>query len=167
MQTRTLDSSPHASTANLVVHFVASVRAVFTTMLATTVNVGTPCSKNDPAPSYDVSAIIGFSGNATGSMVVSFTRETAAAVASAFTGAELEHDSVDFADAIGELANMIAGGAKKNFGTLANISVPTVILGTGHSVARLHDVPCIVVPCSTKFGRFAIEVSLKSLQSTK
>ncbi|HVT83195.1 MAG TPA: chemotaxis protein CheX [Phycisphaerae bacterium] len=132
-------------------------------MAATKVHVGKPYRKTDPTATHDVSGIIGFSGNFVGSMVLTFKRDTALALASAFAGAEISPDSPDFADAVGELANMIAGAAKKNFsGTF--ITVPSVVLGAGHIIARLQHVPCVVVPCETAVGTFAVEVNVKSMK---
>lgn len=149
------------STGALVVPFVGSVRSVFSTMVGVETTVGAPSLKSDPAPTHDVSAIIGFSGEVVGSMVLTFQTETARRVVAAFANAPLEPGSPDFADAIGELANMVAGAAKKDLGLPASISVPTVIVGTGHTVARLSDVPCVVIPCSTASGEFSIEVNIK------
>ena len=149
----------------LIVPFVNSVRAVFSTMVGVQTTVGRPTLKADPLPTHDVSSIIGFSGQVAGSVVVSFQREAAVKLASAFAGVEMEIGSPDFADAIGELANMIAGNAKKDLGAAANITVPNVIIGSGHSVARLSGVPCISIPCQTPVGNFTVEVNVKQLAS--
>jgi len=154
--------SPVNFTASMVVHFVTAVREVFSTMLGTTVTVSSPHQKCTPAPTHDVSALIGLSGQVIGSMVLSFNQSTAVNAAAAFSGTSIPADHPDFPDAIGELANMIAGAAKKHFGASASISVPSIIMGSGHSVARLQNVPCIVIPCSTTFGDFAIEISVKA-----
>lgn len=158
----TVQSTAQTFTASMVVHFVSAVREVFTTMLSTTVNVATPHHKNNPSPMYDVSAIIGISGQVVGSMVLCFELQTAAKIAAALSGAPVKPDSPDFPDAIGEIANMIAGSAKRNFGAAASISIPSIVMGGGHTLARLHDQPCIVIPCNTELGRFVIEVSVKA-----
>lgn len=149
----------------LIVPFVNSVRAVFSTMVGVPTTVGRPTLKADPLPTHDVSSIIGFSGQVAGSVVVSFQKEAAVKLASAFAGAEIQPGTPDFADAIGELANMIAGNAKKDLGGAANITVPNVIIGPGHSVARLSGVPCVVIPCQTPVGNFTVEVNVKQLAS--
>jgi len=153
---------PIPSIARCVAHFVRSIREVLQTMAHVQATVGTPALKTSPATTYEVSGIIGFSGGFTGSMVLSFQKSTAAAIVCAFAGMPLAPDSPDFADAVGELANMIAGSAKTGFGHDTNISVPSIIIGPGHVVARMHDVPCIIIPCRTAHGEFAVEVSLKS-----
>jgi chemotaxis protein CheX len=147
----------------LIVPFVNSVRSVFSTMVGVETTVQRPHLKANPAPSYDVSSIIGFSGDVVGSVVVSFQRATAEKLASAFAGSPIEFGAPDFADAIGELANMIVGGAKKHLGNMATITVPSVILGSAHVIARLTDVPCVVIPCQTPGGSFAVEISIKQL----
>ena len=147
----------------LIVPFVDSVRNVFATMVGVQTTVQRPHLKTQRAPTYDVSSIIGFSGDIVGSVVVSFQKEAAERLASAFAGTSITADMPDFPDAIGELANMIAGGAKKHLGTLASITVPSVVIGHGHVIARLSDVPCIIIPCQTPVGNFAVEISIKQL----
>lgn len=148
----------------LIVPFINAVRNVLTTMVGITSNVQRPSVKAVPVPTYDVSAIIGFSGEIVGSVVVSFPKDVAVKIASALAQTELDASSPDFADAIGELANMIAGGAKKDLGANAGITCPSVIIGGGHTIARLRDVPCLVIPCETPIGDFAIEVSIKEVK---
>jgi len=149
------------TTARLIVHFIESIKNVLETMAGITVTVGAPTLKAEPVPAYDVSGIIGFSGEFIGSMVVSFEQFAARTIVKAFSGSDPPIDSSDFADAVGELANMIAGSAKKSFGGTTSITVPSVIIGRGHTIARLHDVPCIVIPCHTSTGDFAVEVNIK------
>jgi chemotaxis protein CheX len=147
----------------LIVPFINSVRNVCSKMLNTTATIQRPNVKAAPAPLYDVSAIIGFSGEIIGSVVVSFPKETAIKAVAAFAGMPIDAASADFPDAVGELANMIAGGAKKDLGANASISCPSVIIGSGHSIARLRDVPCLAIPCETGLGAFVIEVSIKEV----
>jgi chemotaxis protein CheX len=154
-------SSPPVINPKLILPFVNAVRAVFSTMVGVQTTVSRPTFKAEPAPSYDVSGIIGFSGQITGSVVVSFQQSAALKLASAFAGVPIEPGSADFADAIGELANMIAGNAKKDLGASANISIPSVVIGPNHTVARLSGVPCLVIPCSTPVGDFAVEINIK------
>lgn len=151
--------------AQTVVPFVRSVKALFNTMVGLPTTVGKTRVKETAATSYDVTSVIGFSGEVIGTVIVSFQKDAALKLVAAFAGAELAIDDPDFADAVGELANMIAGGAKKDLGVKANITCPTVIIGTGHIIARLSDVPCLVVPCSTSAGDFAVEINIKQLQA--
>ncbi len=157
-------ANPQAINPKLIIPFVNSVRQVFSTMVRTQTTIERPHIKVSPGTMYDVSAIIGFSGDLVGSVVVSFQGSAAMKLVEAFAGVELEMYSADFADAVGELANMIAGSAKKDLGVSATITVPSVVIGPQHSIARLKDVPCLVVPCKTPMGDFAVEISIKQVQ---
>lgn len=141
--------------------FVGSIVNVFKTMLSTDVKVGKPTLKNADLITAEVSGIIGLSGEVQGSVVLSFSSPVAQKIASKFAGTELTTDHPDFSDAIGELANMVAGNAKKDFvGYDASISLPSVIIGSGHKVCQSKVWPFLVIPCETGMGNFNVEVAL-------
>jgi len=142
--------------------FVSSIQNVFTTMFQLQVSIGAPYVKGDPSPKYDVSGIIGMSGDVSGSVVLSFPTDTAGGIVALFTGTKLEVGTADFADAIGELVNMVSGGAKAQFkDKRVSISCPSVVIGVGHILARQSDVPCIVIPCTTDCGEFSLEIAIR------
>ena len=84
----------------LIVPFVNSVRSVFSTMVKVGTTVERPHLKTAPEPNYDVSGIIGFSGDVVGSVVVSFQASCAMKLVEAFAGMAMEMGSSDFCDAI-------------------------------------------------------------------
>ncbi len=142
--------------------FVGAVRNVFRTMLGVEVNIGKPYLKSDNTALADISGIIGFSGDAAGSVILSFPKPVAVKTASTFSGTELQTDHPDFADAIGEIANMVAGNAKKDFeGVSISISLPSVVIGENHQVSRSNAFPRLVIPCETTLGHFYVEVAMK------
>ncbi len=141
--------------------FVFSTKNVLATMVNTQCTIGKPYLKEKNSSTYDVSGIVGFTGDIVGSVVIRFTKETALNLIESFTGERFSEDSDDFTDAIGELSNMIAGNAKSEFGLSAGISIPSVIVGPNHNVARMSDVPCVVIPCETPSGKLAVEVNIK------
>lgn len=148
-----------------IVPFISSVQNVFSTMLNTPVQTGEPVLKSDPGTSYDVSGIIGMSGDVVGSVVLSFPQATAQRVVALFAGTEMDPASGDFTDAVGELVNMVCGGAKAMFGGTKKVSIttPNVVMGPGHKIARLKDLPVILIPCSTDCGEFVIEVGVQEV----
>ena len=158
------ESEPSKINPKLIVPFINSVRQVFSTMVKVATTIERPHIKSAPQVSYDVSGIVGFSGDLVGSVIVSFQMDAAIKLVSAFAGVDIKPDSPDFADAVCELANMIAGSAKKDLGVEASISVPSVVIGPGHTIARLRDVPCLVVPCKTPVGDFAVEINIKEVK---
>ena len=93
-----------------------------------------------------------------------FPTNVACKLASAFAGEEMDEGHADFADAIGELANMVAGGAKAQFSGLeVSISLPSVVVGDPH-VVNVTGVPSsaprLIIPCDTEMGQFHVEVAM-------
>jgi chemotaxis protein CheX len=79
--------------------------------------------------------IISFVGTMPWSMVLAMPKSTATEIVTKFVGMEIEFDSPDMGDVIGELANVLAGVVSGNLeksGITAQMSLPTV--------ARGHDV---------------------------
>ena len=143
----------------LVAPFMESVATVFRTMIGVDVRVSSPYVKITSGQ-FNVFGIIGFSGELRGNVVVSFTQDSAEKVVEAFTGEKVDRGSPQFSDAVGELANMIVGSAKSKLGFNANISVPSVVMGDCQ-IATPSDVPCVVIPCTSPIGDFAVEVCIR------
>ncbi len=149
---------------NYINPFIIATRNVFNTMIHVPVVLGKPSLKQrgDETGQYMVSATIGLSGNVTGSVVLSFSQSVALALAAGLIGCPKEESiSPDCIDALGEIANMIAGSAKQQLpGEGNSISLPNVVLGK-HYVAYPTGVPIIVIPCDTPEGKFVMEVALR------
>src|SRR5690606_21185875 len=78
---------------------------------------------------FDVSGIIGLSGGARGTVALSFPRITALKVVTSFGGMKVLALDDIVTDAIGELANIVAGAAKKHLSQYKiSISLPTVVV---------------------------------------
>jgi chemotaxis protein CheX len=150
--------------AHDIVPFVQSVQNLFKTMLNASVKVSSPRLRDPDQGCYDVSGIIGMSGDVEGAVVLSFRTETAMNLVERFCSARLETDDPDFADAVGELANVVAGGAKaKLTGRNISISCPSVVVGPDHRVFSQKAVPVIDIPIDSEFGPFAVFVSLRAV----
>jgi len=154
--------------ASSIKPFIQSIQNVFSTMMQLQLEVGDPIVKQDDEPSFDVSGIIGMSGDVVGSVVLSFPQETAERVVALFTGMPQEEIGEALPDAVGELVNMISGGAKGHYqDRKVSISCPSVVIGANHKVARPRDVPCIMIPCDTDCGSLALEVALRDCKSNE
>ncbi|MEX2673363.1 MAG: chemotaxis protein CheX [Phycisphaeraceae bacterium] len=142
--------------------FVRSVASVFETMIQLPVEVGKPALKQDAEMERcDVSGIIGMSGDVEGAIVLSFPIATAERIVTLFTGCELADDELP--DAVGELVNMISGGAKAQFkDRQVSISCPSVVLGE-HTVTGSRNMIRIIIPCSCDCGEFYLEVALRDV----
>jgi chemotaxis protein CheX len=142
--------------------FVTATEGFFTTMLSLEAKPERPRLKVEPFPTFDVSGLIGFSGLAQGSVAVSFPRKTALSVVSAMIGMTCNDTDREVCDAVGEIANIIAGSAKKDLGELKlSISLPQVVVGMGHILSCQSTIPATVVPFSTPIGNFVMELCLR------
>jgi chemotaxis protein CheX len=142
--------------------FIVAVKNVFDTMIELPFKLGKPTLKKDNLPEHDVSGIIGLSGNVTGCVVINMSKEVAFLLVGSLIGTEVTALDEDCTDAIGEIANMIAGNAKTDFpGTGNSISVPSVVVGK-HQVSYPSGIPIISIPCLTDKGELFIEIAIKA-----
>jgi chemotaxis protein CheX len=143
--------------------FITATVDTFKAMLSMDLQTGKPSLKNDAKHTYDVSGVIGLSGDAQGVISISFPKVCALKVVSALIGMDLKIIGPDLTDGVGELANIVAGNAKQYLTQYKlSISLPNVVIGTGHRIAVPSGVPTIIVPLSSKLGDFAMEVALKT-----
>ena len=69
----------------------------------------------------------------------------------------------EIVDAVGELTNMICGGAKAQLSKLNqkfDLATPTMITGKGVEIAYYTEAPIIVIPFETANGSFVVEANL-------
>lgn len=141
--------------------FLSAVQNVFTTMIHLPFTLGKPTLDRCNTSPYEISSIIELSGEVIGCVVVSFPEVIALRLASILLDEEIKEVNGDCTDAIGEIANMIVGDAKKDFPkSNTSVSVPSVVIGE-HKIAYPSGVPIISIPCETDDGRFAINIALK------
>jgi len=151
--------------ANMITPFVNAIQNVFSTMFQLPVEIGEPRLKSGRKATHDVSGIIGVSGVMVGTIVLSMPLEAAGSIVTLFTGEEIEADSDDFADAVGELVNMISGNAKAEFQRKGvSISCPSVVIGADHTIAVQSGIPCVLIPCTTDCGEVVLEVALREAE---
>jgi len=112
----------------------------------------------------EISGVIGLSGAAKGSAVISFSRPVALAVASAMFMEELTEINDDVKDAIGEFANIVVGNARNKLvddGLDITISTPTIIVGKDHEISHPQNIPFLVIPFKSDIGTFQINIGVK------
>ncbi|MBB5020788.1 chemotaxis protein CheX [Desulfurispira natronophila] len=156
--------------ANFINPFVLSTINVLASIIDTPLGREQLFLKEESNPTFDISAVIGIAGDVHGSVVLSFPREVALKLVSAFIGEEKTSIDDDVKDAVGELVNIISGGAKKELsasGVRFKISIPHVVVGHDHCIKRPKNVPCIVLPFIIQdIGKFVVEVSMRELIPT-
>jgi chemotaxis protein CheX len=113
----------------------------------------------------DISGIIGLSGNAEGTIVVTFYWNLAWRIISKMMMVEPEAINAEFIhDGVGELINMIGGSSKKDFvGTPYHfdLSLPTVVVGSGHQIGHPEGASIAILIFDMEDSSFALHVCLK------
>ena len=141
--------------------FITSLVNTFSTMLSCEVKRGQLQLKKDGPPLHEVSGIIGLSGRAVGTVVVSFSKEVAIKAASVMLMMEATELDDDVIDAVGEITNIVAGAAKSELEEYElSISLPNVITGRNHAIRFPSDVTPILVPFECEWGTMTLEVGL-------
>jgi chemotaxis protein CheX len=139
--------------------FITSLCNAFRTMLDCDVQRGPISLKDNHVPKYPVSGVVGLSGNAVGTVVLSLSEEVALKAASVMLMAEATTLDADVIDAVGELANMVAGAAKSELEEYhLMVSLPNVVTGANHEVRFPSNVRPISVPFTSEWGPLSLEV---------
>lgn len=124
--------------------------------------------KTDPTMHGDICGIIGMTNGITGSCVVSFPDALARRIVARLLSEKEESISAAMIeDGIGEVANMVAGGAKRKFADTPyrfDITIPTVV--HGEPVKLFNPADTVAIACEFTADpdwpeTFLIEVALK------
>lgn len=141
--------------------FITSVKNVFRTMLSCEAQRGQISLKQDNRARHYVSGVIGLSGRAVGTVVLSFSKPVALQAAAAMLLMEAPEINEDVLDAVGELTNVVAGAAKAELAEFdLSVSLPNVITGENHEVHFPSNVIPLCIAFETEWGPLALEVGL-------
>ncbi len=127
--------------------------------------VGKPFAKTDDTACGDVSGIIGMTGDAIGSLALTFSEECIIYITNKMLFENHTEINKEILDTVGELTNIISGAARKimekdNLKVFA--AIPAVVFGKGHTLRHIVQGPSIVLPFQTEKGSFVIDVCLQS-----
>jgi|WetSurMetagenome_2_1015567.scaffolds.fasta_scaffold04810_10 chemotaxis protein CheX len=128
---------------------------------------GKPHVKTDETAFGDVSGIIGITGDALGSLALSFSEKCICKIASNMLGEEFTEVTRDIIDATGEITNMISGASRtqmEKMGMSVYAAIPTVVHGHNHTITHILKSPSIVIPFSTASGNFVIDVCIRTVE---
>lgn len=146
----------------LINPFLTATIHVLATMANIAPTPGKPFLKQDRAALGDVSAIIGITGVASGSMALTFSESAIMAIVSNLLGTQATEVNDEVRDAVGELTNMICGDARRRLsedGISLQGGIPTIVSGKGHSISHIHNGPRLAIPFTTPHGGFIVEVA--------
>ncbi len=151
--------------AEFINPFLNATKNVLETMCQTQAKPNEPKLKSNSLTYGEVTGIIGMvSDEISGCMILSFSENCILHVVAnmLMEPPKLQVDE-DIIDAVGELTNMICGGAKAQLAKLDykfNLATPTMVVGKNVEISYYSDAPTIVIPFSTEYGDFVIEANL-------
>ena len=138
-----------------------SIVNVLTTMAGITPIIGKPSIKNDEnAPGVVTGLIDLVSKDTNGSLAISFSKPVALEIANKMLATDIEDVDETIEDLVGEMTNMMAGGAKAIYqeqGYNFDLTRPTVIAGENHQVKHNVEGTTILLPFNTESGEFFVE----------
>lgn len=148
--------------AEFINSFITVTTNVIETMTSVSVVAGKPQLKTTRSTSGIVTGVIGLtSDHLAATIVLSFEESTILGIVTAMFGEPITSITPEVCDAVGELTNMICGGAKGQLTrgeTKFNMATPTVISGKNLEISQLGKGPTITIPFSIPAGPFTLEV---------
>lgn len=140
--------------------FIEATCNVFNTMLKCMPRRGQVKVAQDDSGDVIRTAIIGLSGSVRGAVALTFPAKTAHNVVKQFAQTDGPIGDDDINDALGEIANMIAGSAKAKLeGQQISISLPTVVRGQKYTLVHPKDSVTLAVPFDCDLGSFTLNVT--------
>ena len=131
---------------NVSADITASTKMLFETMIMMDLKTDTAFLVDDTQIKTDVIGMVSFTGKYYGVIGLFCSKPLALKIASSMLMMELSIFNNEVKDAIGEVANMIAGNVKTKltaqFGEM-NLSIPIVIAGEGLTITAVNNSPVI------------------------
>ena len=142
--------------------FLTSLMNVLSTMANLELSPGKPNVKKDEVARGDVSGLIGMVGPQTkGSFSITFEEGLALEIMSRMLGERPTSINEEVTDMVGEITNMVTGGAKRILGEKGydfDMATPMVVSGANHSISHKADGPKIIMPFQSPYGMASIEI---------
>jgi chemotaxis protein CheX len=136
---------------------------IFQTMLMMEAVPGEPLAKRTGTYTNSVSGIVGLAGPSKGMLAIHIPEPAALKITSSFLCMDVDAIDDDVKDAIGELANMVAGSVKADLldSKEYKLSIPSVVCGAEYDIECLSESQGSVVPFSIEGGEFTVEFHLQ------
>jgi chemotaxis protein CheX len=148
--------------AEFINPFLDSIVNVLETMASVKITPGRPQRKEEDIAYGDVTGIIGMaSGQVKGSMAITFSTPAIADIVMRMLGEEVTEINSTVTDLVGEITNMVTGGAKRLLseqGYDFDMAIPAVVAGKNHHISHKSKGPKIMIPFSTEAGKFFVEI---------
>ena len=148
--------------AEFINPFIAALLNVMQTMAQIELIPGKPKKKSDDQASGVISGLIGMVGdNIKGSMSISFEEGLVLEIMHKMLGEKPDKIDSEVQDMVGEITNMICGGAKNELGQKGfdfGMATPVVVSGTNHTIKHQVNGKKMVMPFSHESGMLYLEM---------
>lgn len=148
--------------ASLVNPFIRALAHVVDTMVELPLQWGPPEVALQGRAPHEVSALIALAGNPRGCVVISMTEPLARRIVGALWGATPDVLDADGLDALGEVANMVAGSAKNKLPWAGGTLSPPQVFRAGSAVPYPPGVPVLRLPCRLDAAPLVLDIALQS-----
>jgi len=148
-----------------------SMQNVLSTMAHIEPKVGSPKlkEKNSIIQGKNISGIMSMTGRrGNASIAITFSESAIVHIAKKMLPSEITTIDGNVIDLVGEIVNMVLGGAKSEFengGYFFSLSLPTIILGTDYLIAHKTNAPIIMLPFAMPEGEFVIEAGYEAIDT--
>lgn len=140
---------------------VETTDEIFNTMIFLDVSANAPLEQSRQALGCHVSAMIGLTGGFSAMLGIHCPEAVGLAISGAMLGMEIEEIDADVKDALGEIANMLAGGLKERFSAEdidLELAIPTAVSGKSYTIASSTKSNRVIIPFNIEQGQFFIEM---------
>ncbi len=142
-------------------YIIDATGEIFSTMLMMEVHADVIADPDSVEMHSDILSIIGLGGALRGMVAIHCPAETAKKITAFFLDMEITELDDDVKDAIGEIANMVAGGLKTFFaeaGINTELALPSSVVGHAIKVRGYPGVQRCVVSFTCDAGPFWVEL---------
>jgi chemotaxis protein CheX len=147
--------------------FLASLLNVISTMASMKLVPGKPQLKNHNLAKGDISGLMGMVGPKTkGSLSITFEQGLILEIMDKMLGEKPDFINDDVSDLVGEITNMVTGGAKNllsDKGYDFDMATPAVVVGKNHSISHKAKGKKILIPFSHETGNAFIEICFEEI----
>jgi len=136
-----------------------AVLDIFATMIFIDITHEESLSGEDAHVGSGLTSMIGLAGDFKGVLIINCPAPTAKGITGAMLGMEVEEMNEDVLDAIGEIANMVAGGLKVSLASESidtELAIPTTVIGKSVRTAGQPGGKQLAILFSTPVGDFSI-----------
>ncbi len=138
-----------------------ATKDVFSTMIMMHIEGHSPQFGRGEGIASNISSMLGLGGDIRGMLAVHCSEEAATGITSSFLGMEVSEIDEDVKDAVGEIANMVAGNLKVYFANQdidIQLAIPTSVIGNSYRTSGILGANRITVPFGSEVGGFWVEL---------